>query len=446
MTSQRNGNGSFFFLPFLILPTAAGILWFTRGEFIFDPPLLLPLLNTVFLAAMPLAVAVLLTRSMAARRAPALLLVGCSLLSLGLGSLLGGWGLLARGPNFTVTLHNLGALLGSVFVFAGSLRGMERAPRRDRSLLRARPLLAAALCYGAIAVFFLGAAHASRNGLFPVFFVQGRGPTLLRQLALAVSVPMYAVAAVYFVRVHGQFRYSFFNWFANGLGLFGAGLFCLLFQKNVGGLVGWLARALQYCAGVYFLAGVIASFRMSRDPALTLPWFLQDIFRGWLDDHVASRTRALADANLELRAVNQFMLTSSRMTDVDVLCRYAVGVVQSLVPRSIVVITLGDPDPRVRAAAGVGGHEKELVGRILAVPGLPGAPHAGSDSLVELPEGVPALCAAAADPEACRSMLADRGIATTLAAPLRSGEKVVGAVLVLLPGGAAAPRRTAGRR
>ncbi|MGA9349193.1 MAG: hypothetical protein WBW48_10370, partial [Anaerolineae bacterium] len=58
---------------------------------VFEPPLLLPILNTVFLSAIPLAVAYIAARTYLVNDSLGFLLLGCGMLVWGSGGLIAGW-------------------------------------------------------------------------------------------------------------------------------------------------------------------------------------------------------------------------------------------------------------------------------------------------------------------------------------------------------------------
>ena len=103
----------------LIIPLAfflalAGVFSASPSSPVFEPPLLLPILSTLFLAILPLTVAFLAAGTYVLQGSPAFLLFGCGMVVFGLGSLFAGWGLPFYGQNFAVTVHNVGSLLGGL--------------------------------------------------------------------------------------------------------------------------------------------------------------------------------------------------------------------------------------------------------------------------------------------------------------------------------------------
>ncbi len=92
------------------------VLFILDVRAVFEPPLLLPILNTVFLCAMPLAVAYAAARVYLASGSLSLLLLGCGMLVLGSGGLVAGWLIgPSGGPNVAVTIYNIGVTTQATF-------------------------------------------------------------------------------------------------------------------------------------------------------------------------------------------------------------------------------------------------------------------------------------------------------------------------------------------
>ena len=87
---------------------------------VFEPKFLLPILNTIFTGALPLAVAFIAVRLYVSEGRTSFLLMGGGLIAFGSSAILAGWlrgG--DQGPNVNVTIYNVGALLGALLHAAG---------------------------------------------------------------------------------------------------------------------------------------------------------------------------------------------------------------------------------------------------------------------------------------------------------------------------------------
>ncbi|MCX7030906.1 MAG: PAS domain S-box protein, partial [Spirochaetes bacterium] len=242
-------------ITFLVL---AGLGTSLDPGIVFEPPLLHPLLNTVLLSAVPFAIAFLAARVYAAQGSRAFLWLGCGMVAFGLGSLFGG------------LLH---------LVSAGLLAlGIPSA----RRLSRRRAVIASGCAYGIVAALLLLVSRLTIAGALPVFFVQGTGPSFIRQVFLIFAAASYILSAMLLVALH-----------ANALFLMAIGLASFLLTKNVGGLLAWIGRASQYAGGAYFIAALVAASRDARMRGASLPACLNELFRLSLEREVGVRTREL---------------------------------------------------------------------------------------------------------------------------------------------------------
>ncbi len=220
----------------------------------FEPRLLMPILNLLFSTAIPLLVAYLAGRSYALGEPVAVLLLGCGMLTFGVGSALAAvMTFLRTGLDANVTLYNIGAWLSALCCLASGLL-VAFPSRLGRSLSHdARGTLVA---YSAVLVTMFLVAVADLDGVFPDFFSPERGPTLLRQLVLGSSVVMFAASALLFGLAATRSGSSFMSWYALGLLLVACGLYAVFTQALVGSAIGWLGRVAQYAGCVYLYVAV----------------------------------------------------------------------------------------------------------------------------------------------------------------------------------------------
>jgi len=288
-------------IPPVLLFAITGIFATTlRTSVVYEPPFLLPLLNSAFLAAVPFFIAFLAARSYVRQGSRMLVLFGCGMVAFGLGSLLGGWGLARYGQNFDVTIFNIGSLLGGLCQLGGVSFLLLR-PMVESSPLRRRATLVCVMGYSALAILLLAVSLLTIKGYFPHFFTQGQGPTLVRQLVLTFATIAYALSAIQLVVLYAQTGMRFLSLYANGLFLMAIGLGTVLSEQSVGNLLSWTGRASQYAGSIYFMAAMLAGIRETQIQGTTLPTYLSELFRSHIDDQVSIRTKALVDLNKKLQ-------------------------------------------------------------------------------------------------------------------------------------------------
>ena len=168
----------------------------------YESPLLLAILNTVFLCFIPLWMAILAARSYQATGISGFLLIGSGLLFFGISSLYAGWVMpLSGGPNATVTLHNLGALAAGICQLA-AVHSFIQVLTTDQK--PQQPLRSYKFLYAGIALLTSMAAVLAFRGNLPVFIDPLSGASPLRQFVLVTAICLFGMAAPV---GHGRFNF-----------------------------------------------------------------------------------------------------------------------------------------------------------------------------------------------------------------------------------------------
>ena len=287
-------------IPPVFLLAFAGIFTTTLPtSAVIEPPFLLPLLNSLLLAAVPLVLAFWAARSYARQGSRIFVFLGCGMVAFGLGSLLGGWGLFRYGQNFYVTVFNIGSLLGGLCQLGGVSVLLLR-PSAESSSSQRRTLVCVT-GYSALAVLLLAVSLLTIKGYLPRFFTQGQGPTFVRQVVLTFAVIGYALSAIYLVALYAQTGMRFLSLYSNGLFLVAIGLGIVLSLRSVGNLISWTGRASLYAGSIYFVAAMLVGIRETEIHGTTLPTYLSELFRLHIDSQVRIQTKPLVDLNERLQ-------------------------------------------------------------------------------------------------------------------------------------------------
>ncbi|MEI6876761.1 MAG: hypothetical protein WCL50_16720, partial [Spirochaetota bacterium] len=262
----------------------------------YEIPLLLAALNSLFLCLIPLGLAYLAAQSHKSTGALGFLLMGCGLVFFGVSGLYAGWVMpLAQGPNPTVTLHNIGALLAGICevlaaqLFLKDVTGMRQPGHR---LLDARWL------YSGIVMLVSIIAIMSFRGVVPIFFDATSGPSLLRQLVLGSAALLFFLAGGIFAQIHSLARTAFAFWYSLALRLISIGFAGVLVQPGVGSAIGWAGRSAQYVGCLFFIVAFLQGRweRKGLDKGLEATWS----FWPFLEQRIEERTTELMKANDEL--------------------------------------------------------------------------------------------------------------------------------------------------
>ena len=265
---------------------------------IYDPPYLLPLLNFLFLFACPLLAGIIAAKGYLASGARSLLLLVCGLFVFSLGSLAAGFLLPEHGPNAVVTMHNSAVLLAGAMHLWGAIQVLMGLPA-EPEVRRRRALLLVAT---AAIVTYLGViTWGILQGFMPVFFVQGLGPTGVRQAILGAATLSFVFAGIMFLQLHSRIGGQFLYWYATALLLVATGLGCVFLQTSVGSPIGWIGRMAQYLSGLYLVMAVWRSAREFQVDFLRLDRFLAKFFRNQFEALLEERTAQLVSINEKLR-------------------------------------------------------------------------------------------------------------------------------------------------
>lgn len=240
----------------------------------FEPPLLLPVLNTVFLFIVSGAIAYVAMRSYLLSGSPTILLLGCGVLMLGTGALVAGWLSGLAGANANITVFNVSALFSSMLHTAGSIVNLKQGPPEPDPSARWRRLAAGYLGVFALVGFLALAVIA---GILPPF-VQGRNPTMARQVVLACTLALFAVSFAFMIFRFMRNRSQFLHWYSLALALLVVSMASFLLARVAADPIIWAGRCARYVAGIYFVLAVVSATRDARSRGIDLDQVLADLF------------------------------------------------------------------------------------------------------------------------------------------------------------------------
>jgi len=248
-------------IPAFIVTIAVLAILDIKG--VFEPPLLLFILNTLFISVMSFVVASISARNYLKRGSLSFLLLGCGVLVLGSGGLVAGW-LIGPpgGPNVNVTIYDTGALLGAVFHATGAIFA-SAGVTSDRILVLKRKSTVI-LAYPGVLAFMALLTIASLRGAIPPYIIQGIGPTLLGRAVLGTAVALFGISSLLFMRLYFKSKETFQYWYSLALALIAVGLSAVFLQKAVGSPIGWAGRSAQYLGGIYLLIAVLITYMEGR--------------------------------------------------------------------------------------------------------------------------------------------------------------------------------------
>ncbi len=265
-TDRNTGTPVKFWLAWapisVLIVSMAAIYFVVKPTVFFEPAWLLPITNALFVTAVCFIVAYVAMKNYLATGRIQILLLGCGLLSFGLGGVIAGWvRSFPGGANLNVTIYNTAALLAAIFHFVAAfilLAGVsaETGAKRKNWWL--------GFSYAAIVAFTFLFALATLWRIVPPFFVQGVGPTALRQTVLGSADALFIFSFLIFMGWYLRRREAFLYWYASALALTAISLTGFFIESAVGSPIGWISRFSQYLGGIYFLIAVSTAIRTAH--------------------------------------------------------------------------------------------------------------------------------------------------------------------------------------
>ena len=134
------------------------------------------------------------------------------------------------------------------------------------------------LAYLGILMFVICFSLIALKGWVPRFFIQGVGPTELRQAILGSAVLLYVVSSIFLMAHYFWRKTVFLYWYSLCLAMLAIGLFAFFVQKSVGSPVGWLGRSANYFGGIFALGAILAALRDAKGKGAQLEQSIADLF------------------------------------------------------------------------------------------------------------------------------------------------------------------------
>jgi signal transduction histidine kinase len=255
----------FFFGMTLVLTIAS-----PKG--VFEDAVLLFVTNIIVSYALVLAVCWTSATEYLETGSPTLLLMGFGVMAYGASLVTGSLLNAIYGLNTGDSVHDILMLSSSIVLFAAATFasiGSFSVARHKR--------LALSAAYSAVPILAVVVTIATVQGSLPTFFVQGVGPTWVRQLVLGVAMALFATSFLVFAILHIASRLSFHYWYSLALGLIAVSLLATLLESSVGGPLGWVGRAGQWLGGIYFIVAVESTRRFAVSKGVASPQILAGV-------------------------------------------------------------------------------------------------------------------------------------------------------------------------
>ncbi len=268
------------FVPVAVIAVLAGLLALIdfRGP-VFDPPYLALILQIVFVFCVGILLAIVSARAYLLFGSLNTLLVGIAPMASGTMLMIAQYSItpssgLAFTVNQAVTIGNMGILISSFILFISAI--LLFIPRERLPSDVSRKLILG-VSIPIVIILMVGVITAALFGVLPVFFTDGVS-TVWRQIVLASSGALLAVACGLFGWAYIRSRSSLLYWYSLGIISFAVSLIGLVFTVNIGDPMNWLGRLGLYFSGLFFILAVLdRSSGQKADSGVSKRW--ADAFR-----------------------------------------------------------------------------------------------------------------------------------------------------------------------
>jgi PAS domain S-box-containing protein len=249
---------------FLVFAVLASVLLVLDLRASFISQILTSSLNLVFRVGSLFIVAYISARSYLKSGALQLLLIGCSMIAFGTGSLLNIAGSLLVLPewlNFALAIINISFLVfAALNLLAAGVLFFKTGTHEFRPA-RLKFNLFAGYFSAVLLMVLLGWLILA--GIIPPFAV-GREYTLARGFTLIFALALFVLSTAVMGRIYFESKSKVIYWYSLGLGLHVVSVSALLLAPGAGTALSWMGSAAQCTGSIFFIIALIVSFRGSK--------------------------------------------------------------------------------------------------------------------------------------------------------------------------------------
>ncbi len=249
-------------VPVTVLATIIAVLWAIEVQISWTVPFL-----GLFLiyggAALGIGIGVVAGRGFLANRQPAILMLGCGVLLAEIGAALAPAGMVYGSTDTGFAIYSLSILLAGLTHLAGA------AFTRPKVRVR-HPLAWLGAAYAATVSIMGLVVWLALKGWMPVFFVDGRGSTPLRDVVVGAAAGILLLTAGLLWRMNRTAASLFLYWYAFGLLLWAVGLAGSLMVVIQDSPIQWAARFTQFLALAYLGGAALALGRTGQAKGMAL--------------------------------------------------------------------------------------------------------------------------------------------------------------------------------
>jgi hypothetical protein len=158
-------------------------------------------------------------------------------------------------PNWGVTVFAVGFLMFAVLQLMSSYQASFRSVPIGSEHRRVRLVLAFSTALALVGIISLLCVL----NVFPPFFINGVGVTLIDQIILATTVILFVLTSILFLKQYLRTKSTVLYWYTLALILFAIGAFGLSLQVQFSDIVVWTGRIGLYIGTITFVIALLST-------------------------------------------------------------------------------------------------------------------------------------------------------------------------------------------
>ena len=223
----------------------------------FSSPFLLAILNFGFQSLALFAIAYISAKSYLKSGLLQLLLIGCGLVSFGIGVIINLSRILLSlnrdWTDFTVTMHSLGLFIFSLLSFAAAILLLYKQPTHNLNPTKLKSNLG--MAYFLMGILITSLSLLALYNVLPEFF-SPQGFSVLGNSVQAITLALFIASTILFIHIYSESKSKVLYWYSLGLGLYAIGVISSITISAINTPLFWIGQITQYTGSVFFLIAI----------------------------------------------------------------------------------------------------------------------------------------------------------------------------------------------
>ena len=252
------------------------LFYFVLTKITFEPKYLNLVLYLIFICIPAFFIAFITSRGFVRIGAWPLLWLGIGALTFGIANALSSFFLTNNFTtlNNTITVGNLNILIASILYIIGGFFAFNKIRHLDKP----NRLYTLLQVYTGTLLTVIIITIISLKGLFPPFFIEGVGGTIIRDFVLGTSTIFFFLTSLMILATYSKSKSLMLYWYGLGLLLITIGITGSVFVQALGSPFNWMARFAELLGGVYLIIATLIVRQTATTKNISFVDALSDIF------------------------------------------------------------------------------------------------------------------------------------------------------------------------